>query len=221
MLPDQMNDLEICERRRHVRIIVSIPGRYSLADHWDARGQRSKFSCTAVNISQTAIALAAPVIGTLGKRVTADIEQLGRIEGFIIRALAGGFAMSIEASEQERRKLLDKIDWLEKRENIEVPDRRAYDRFVPIIPYSTLALADGTMRHCLVIDLSEAGAQIAADIEPPIGTVLALGTLVGRVVRSSGEGFAVKFIDVQSEHTVETKVLVNDCWKPVTQLLGR
>src|ERR1700732_3249372 len=122
MLPDQMNDLDICDRRGEVRVMVNMPGGYSLADHWDARGQRSKFSCTAVNISQTAIALAAPVIGTLGKRVIAEIEQLGRIQGFVIRVLAGGFVMSIAASEEERRKLLDKIERLEKREDVEVID---------------------------------------------------------------------------------------------------
>ena len=223
MLPDpiKVDNLEICDRRRDVRIIVDIPGRYSLADHWDAHGKRRKFSCRAVNISRNAIALAAPVIGTLGKRVVADIEELGRIEGFIVRALAGGFAMSIAASEEERLKLLDKIEWLEKQKNIEVPDRRAHARFVPIIPYSTLAFADGTRRNCLVIDLSEAGAQIAADIEPAIGTVLAVGTLVGRVVRSFRSGFGVKFIDVQSEDTVETKVLVSDCLNRVTRLTGR
>ena len=222
MLPEQMefDDLEIYDRRRYVRSIVSIRGRYSLADYWDAHGKRRKFSCSAVNISQNAIALAAPVIGKLGKRVIADIDQLGRIEGFIIRVLAGGFAMSMAANKEERLKLLDRIEWLLKQENLGVPDQRAHSRFVPIIPCSTLAMLDGTTRDCLVIDLSEAGAQIAAGIAPAIGTVVAVGMLVGRVVRRFRGGFAVKFIDVHCQDTVEAKALVND-WKPVTPLLGR
>jgi hypothetical protein len=223
MPADQMNadDLKICDDSGDVRMSVSITGEYSLADRWDARGKLRKFPCRAVSISQTALTLAAPAIGAPGKRVVADLELLGRIEGFILRPLEGGFAMSMAMTEAQLRKLLEQIEWLEQQAKLELPDRRAYGRFVPIIPYSTLALADGTRRNCLIIDLSEAGAQIAADIEPAVGTVLAVGTLVGRVVRCFGKGFAVKFIDLQNADTVETKVLVNDCWKSMTLLSGR
>src|ERR1700738_2744107 len=101
MLPDQMR-VDEPERsdRRDDGIMVSIPGRYSLADHWYASGKRRKFSCRVVHVSRNAITLAAPIIGTLGKRVIADIDQLGRVQGFIIRVLAGGFAMSFAASKE-------------------------------------------------------------------------------------------------------------------------
>jgi hypothetical protein len=39
---------------------------------------------------------------------------------------------------------------------------------------------------------------------------LALGTIVGRVVRHVREGFAVRFVEVQCLDTVEAKVLLND-----------
>ncbi len=223
MLTDQMkaDDRDICDDGGDVRMTVSITGQYSLADHWDARGKLRKFPCRAVSISQSVLTLAAPVIGTVGKRVVADLELLGRIEGLLLRAMEGGFSMSMAMSEAALRKLLKQIEWLEQQAKLEIPDRRAYGRFVPIIPYSTLALADGTRRNCLIIDLSEAGAQIAADIEPAVGTVLAVGTLVGRVVRSFGKGFAVKFIELQSQDTVENMVLVNDGWKSMTLLSGR
>jgi hypothetical protein len=214
------DDIELCDRRVDPRMIISIPGRYSLADHWDASGKPRKFSCSAVNISRNAIALAAPVIGKVGKRVVAHISGLGRIEGIIVRIHPGGFAMSIAASEEKRLELLGRIEWLERNESLEVPDRRAHSRFVPIVPCSTLALADGTMRDCLVVDLSEAGAQIAVDVDPAIGTVLAVGTLVGRVVRRLPGGFAVKFVDLQRQDTVEAKVLANE-WVPAARLLRR
>jgi hypothetical protein len=186
-------------------------------NHWNSHGKPCKFSCHAVNISQRAIALAAPVIGTPGKRVIAHIDQLGRIEGVIIHVLEGGFAMSIAASEEQRRELVDKFETIGRPEIREIPEQRAFGRFVPITPYSNLALANGTTRSCLIIDLSEAGAQIAADIEPPVGTVLAVGTLVGRVIRRQRGGFAVKFVNVQSWDTVEARVLANDV-KPMMPL---
>ena len=59
-------DLAVAEQRREVRIVVSIPGRYSLADLRDARGERRVFACRAVNLSAQSIALAAPVNGKIG-----------------------------------------------------------------------------------------------------------------------------------------------------------
>jgi hypothetical protein len=213
VLPDQLllpGDRAIVERRRHIRRDAQIPGRYALADHWDSGGKRRKFSCATIDISESAIALAAPVVGRPGKQVVAHIGPLGRIEGFIVRVLAGGFAMSIAANAQDRRRLIGTIERLQRHEAPQMHERRAHERFVPIIPYATLTLADGASRNCLVIDLSEAGARLSADIEPAVGSVLAVGTLVGRVVRGLRGGFAVKFVDAQSQDTVEAKVLLND-----------
>src|SRR5579871_4486929 len=124
-------DLEIVERRRDIRIVVSIPGRYTLADHRNARGERRTFSCRAVNISGHALVLAAPVIGNLGERVIAHIDHLGRLDGAVMRLLSRGFVMSIAGGEDERSRLLDRIEWLEKHKNHDVEEQRATNRFVP------------------------------------------------------------------------------------------
>jgi hypothetical protein len=212
MLVDQAQpgDFPIVERRRESCIFASIPGRYALAEHRNARGERREFACRAVNISESAIALAAPVTGRLGERVIAQIDRLGRIEGAVSRILSRGFVMSIAASEEERFRLIDKIEWIEKHKNHDVPDRRAHGRFVPTIPYSRLLLADGMVMTCLVIDLSETGAAVSADLDPELGTVLAVGTIVGRVVRHFGGGFALRFIKPQSRDSVEAMAIVND-----------
>src|SRR6266508_3607628 len=114
-----------------IRIIISLPGRYSLADRRDARGERRQFACRAVNISNHAIALAAPVNGKLGERVIADIDRLGRLQGNVVRLLERGFVMTIAASDEERAALADKIEWLEKHKNLEVPDEHSHERFMP------------------------------------------------------------------------------------------
>jgi len=67
-------------------------------------------------------------------------------------------------------------------------------------------LSDGRTETCLVLDLSGAGAAISADTIPPVGTVLAVGTIVSRVVRHFDEGFAVQFIERQRPETVETSL---------------
>jgi hypothetical protein len=203
-------DLAIVERRRDMRVIVSIAGRYTLADHRNARGQRRTFSCRAVSLSGNSIALAAPVIGNMRERVMANIEHLGKLEGVVTSILSRGFVMSIKANDEERFKIVDRIEWIEKHKNHDVDDKRARTRFVPASPISRLVLADGTTLSCLVINLSETGAAVSADVDPEIGSICALGTVVGRVVRHFVGGFALQFIMPPRRAEVEARAVVDD-----------
>jgi hypothetical protein len=195
------------ERRHDVRIIVNIAGRYSLADRRDARGERRIFACRAINVSPNTIALAAPVNGKVGERVIAHIDHLGKLEGPIGRLLDRGFVMGIVASEEERDMLAAKITWLGNYKNHDAPDQRADERKVPSNPYSKMVLPDGSVETCLILDLSVSGAAISADTVPNIGTVLAVGRIVGRVARHFLGGFAVQFIERQSLDTIEAMVI--------------
>jgi hypothetical protein len=200
----KFGDVVLVERRRDVRIIVSIPGRYSLSDRRDARGDRRVFACRAVNVSALAMALATPVNGKLGERVIAHIDHLGKLEGPIIRLLERGFVMNIVASEEERGRLAAKIEWLESYKNHEAQEQRTDERMVPANPYSKMMLSDGSVETCLVLDLSVSGAGISADTMPEIGTVVAIGSIVGRVARHFVGGFGVQFIERQNPHAVES-----------------
>jgi hypothetical protein len=196
------NDIQVVERRDDVRIIISLPGRYVLANKRNARGERREFACRVINISSYGLAVAAPVVGTMGERVIAHIDQFGRFEGPIVRVLNGGFVMEITVSEEERTKLTNKIRWFEKQKNHDVHDGRRHERIVPKKAHSTLTLSDGAAMGCLVIDVSVSGAAVSADVVPEIGTVLAVGKAVGRVVRHFGEGFAVEFITIHDDLNV-------------------
>lgn len=147
-----------------------------------------------INISSYGLAVAAPVVGVMGERVIAHIDQFVRFEGPIVRVLNGAFVMEIVVSEEERSKLTNKILWFEKQKNHDVHDGRRHERVVPNKAHSTLTLADSAALGCLVIDVSVSGAVVSADVVPDIGTVLAVGKAVGRVVRHCGEGFAFEFI---------------------------
>jgi hypothetical protein len=206
----ELGDADSVERQSDVRIIVSIPGRYSLANRRDGRGERRVFACRTVIVSPRAIALAAAVNGKVGERVIAHLDHLGKVEGPIGRLLEQGFVMNIAASDEERSKLAAKIAWLKSHKNHEAPDRRADERMVPANPYSKMILANGGVETCLVIDLSVSGAAVSADTVPDIGTVLAIGSVVGRVVRHFVGGFAVQFIERQNRYTVEGMVILSE-----------
>ena len=166
-----------------------------------------QFACRAVNISAYGVALAAPVIGKPGVLVVANIEQLGQVKGAILREFKLGFAMSVVANAQERQLLATRIDWIERNRHFEVVDNRAHARFIPRRPLSLLTLADGSLLTCFVIDISVSGAAISADITPKLGTVLAVGKVVGRVARYLPGGFAVEFVEPQAREEVEALVI--------------
>jgi hypothetical protein len=62
------------------------------------------------------------------------------------------------------------------------------------------------MRGCFVIDMSVSGAAVSADVQPEIGTPLAVGACIGRVVRLLPDGFAVKFVEQQSRNDFERRI---------------
>jgi hypothetical protein len=191
-----------------VRVIANIPGRYSLADLRNARGERRVFACRAVNLSSHAIALAAPVKGKVGDRVIAHIDRLGRLEGPIDRLLERGFVMSIAATPEERNSLAAKILWVDSHKNHDVSERRGDRRVVPTNPHSKIILPDGRVESCLVLDLSVSGVAVSADTVPEVGTIMAVGSVVGRVVRHFVDGFAIQFIQRQHLDTVEHMVIL-------------
>lgn len=201
------DELVTVERRADIRVITSVPGRYLLGSRHDERGHRREFACRALNMSPQAILLAAPISGPPGERVIAYFDQFGRLEGAIIRVLSRGFVMSVAATREERARLAAKLAWLEDHKNHDACESRGYERIVPRNPYSTITLADGRTLTCFVIDMSASGAAVSADIMPEIGTVLAVGRVIGRVRRRFSEGFAIQFVELQDVARLPTLLL--------------
>jgi hypothetical protein len=141
------------------------------------------------------------------------------MRGTIGRHIDGGFSMDIQADDEGREKLAARIDWYKKRTFAGVTDKRQHRRFMPREPRSALVMADGTVLPCLVIDVSASGAAVSADVDPPLGEPLAIGKVVGRVVRKLEVGFAVQFTSAQEPQTVEDMLRAPDEWKRAMQLV--
>jgi hypothetical protein len=98
-----------------------------------------------------------------------------------------------------REKFATKLTWLEKKQtDLAIRDVRKDARIIPPSSHSTLAMADGSVHGCFIIDMSVSGVAVSAQVQPPIGTPLAVGACVGRVVRHLPDGFAIQFVQAQN-----------------------
>ncbi len=184
------------DRRRHQRVKVNLLGRFMTES-------RQEYPCQVINMSPGGAALIAPVIGSVGERVIAYIDHIGRIEGKIAREMEGGFAISINATARKRDKIAAQLTWLANRHELNLPEDRRHDRFTPENPVSNIVLPDGREYRCGVIDVSMSGAAIRTDVKPAIGTVLTLGKMRARVVRHIEEGIAIEFSQIVDEEEIK------------------
>lgn len=194
----------------NVRYIGYIGGRYTLPSRGTGRSKRPRiFACRTQSISPKMAVVLAPVVGNLGEKVTANFQDLGLVRGTIARFIEGGFALAVEASVEERSRLAARIDWFRRKRELSLPDQREHRRFLPRNPRSTLTLASGKSLTCFIINMSISGVAISADLSPRLGAPLAVGRVVGRVVRQLDVGFAVKFLSPQDPAHLETLLVTN------------
>ena len=187
------------ERRRFQRVKVNLLGRYMLAD-------RREFPCQVVNMSPGGMAVIAPVSGAPGDRIIAYVDHLGRLEGRIARVFQNGFAMTISATARKRDKLAAQLTWLANRQILGLPEDRRHGRITPRNPIGRLIMPNGLNVSCRIIDVSQSGAGIATDQRPPVGALITLGKVQGRVVRHLEDGFAIEFTRLQHPDSLEENV---------------
>ena len=187
------------ERRRFQRVRVDLLGRYMLPD-------RREFPCQVMNMSPGGMALIAPVAGEPGERVIAYVDHLGRLEGHIARLMQNGFAMTISATPRKRDKLAAQLTWLANRNILGLPEDRRHGRIMPRNPITRLILPNGINVRVRIIDVSQSGAGVASDQRPPIGALITLGKVPGRVVRHLEDGFAVEFTRLQHPDFLEDAI---------------
>ena len=185
-------------KQRAVDIVME--GTYVLPNWYDPQGRLRTFACRATRVSPFRMMVEMPVVGKVGDNLTSYFRDIGNFEGTISDTARGGVLLELEMTQAMRAKLADKLTWLEKktRDPASISDARKNPRFVPKASLSTLTLADGTIQSCFVLDASLSGAAVATELRPPIGTPLGIGGCIGRVIRHTPEGFAVKFVKQQS-----------------------
>lgn len=138
-----------------------------------------------------------------GDRIIAYIDHIGRIEGNVIKTTDDGFVITTVATERKREKLAAQLTWLANKHELGLPEDRRHDRLTPRRSRTELAMDDGQILNCRIIDLSLSGAAIEVDVRPAIGTLVRLSNIRGRVVRHFLEGVAIEFTTLQSRESLK------------------
>lgn len=175
---------------RFQRVKISVLGRYMLSD-------RREFPCQVLEMSPGDALVIAPVSGSVGEKVIAYVDHIGRIEGSIIESQDGGFRMDVVASPRKRDKMAAQLTWLANKDLLNLPEDRRHERVVPDNRHSTVVLDDGRRYNCKIIDISLSGAAIELAVRPAMGTPVTLGRMRARVVRHFPDGVAVEFASSQ------------------------
>jgi hypothetical protein len=156
----------------------------------------------------------APVVGKIGDCFASYFRDFGKFDSRIAHTnrishtMAGSLLLELEMSQSMRESFANKLTWLEKKQKEPgIPELRRDARIIPASPQSTLTLGDGTIHAVSVVDLSASGVAVTSLVQPPVGTPLAIGAYVGRVIRLIPEGFAVRFVERQSPHDLNRLVL--------------
>ncbi|MGH6748320.1 MAG: PilZ domain-containing protein [Methyloceanibacter sp.] len=183
------------ERRRYRRVAVALIGRFM-------RENREEYPCQVVEMSAGGMTLLAPVTCEEGERIVAYLDNLGRIEGVVVRPIEGGFAARILATDTKRERIVNLLTWLINQKRLNLHDGRKHERIVPRIGASKVILPSGDVHDCRVLDVSLSGASIACAVKPPKETAIVLARIRGRIVRHHDKGVAIKFVDLQDPDSI-------------------
>jgi hypothetical protein len=188
--------MSVSEFLRQRAVDVTVSGSYSLHRWYDCEGKLRTFACRTKRVSPFRMIVDVPVVGKVGERVTSYFQDFGEFECTISATLKSGFLMELDMTRARRAWMSEKLTWLEKKQkDASIEELRRDARFVPQAAHTFLTLADGGTHSCFIIDVSTAGVAISCEYDPPIGTPLAVGACVGRVIRKFADGFAIRFAE--------------------------
>lgn len=177
-----------------VKFIGPVIGGYTLASRRNLGPDEVKvFACRTKSMTPRRIVVDAPVRGSVGEAVVIKLDQFDIITGAIDMLTESGFAIRIEATDEERARLAAKIAWVKKHQLSILKDMRDHKRMMPPSSRAAITLGDGSVVECLVMNVSQSGAAVSADIKPKVGARLAIGKVPGIVTRFVENGFVVQF----------------------------
>lgn len=180
----------LSEQRKHRRVTIALKGRFLASDG-------TEHDCSVVDISPGGALLDAPFQPEAGTNVIVYLEELGRLEGPVVRKEEQRFAMQFRTTEAKRERLAEKLTFLLNKGSLKIEDMRRHERLEGG-GTTKIVLQGGREVPCRVIDMSLSGLSLEVSLPaaemPPKGEVITVGRMQARIVRIHAQGIAVEFL---------------------------
>lgn len=189
-------------KQRGVEVVVD--GHYTLPNWYDPEGRLRTFACRTNRVSPYRMIVDVPVVGKVGDYLTSYFRDFGKLDGHISDTKPGSFLLELDVTYATRQRIANKLVWLEQKQKDpdNIVELRRTPRIIPAKSHTALTLADGAVHECFVVDMSTAGVAVSSEMKLEVGTPLAVGACVGRIVRIFPSGFAVQFVEQPFSRTI-------------------
>jgi hypothetical protein len=175
------------ERRHFRRVKLDLPGRLFLPD------DGCEADCTVVDMSPGGMSVLSAVTPELGAAVVLYMDGFGRFEGRVVRHDEDGFGLALASTPSKRRRTAEQLILF-------LNEALGYDGLLDgALPPSgkgfvKFTRADGQVVHGEVTDLSLHNVTLKTDVKPPVGEVVLIARIAGRVAGHYAEGIGIDFI---------------------------
>ncbi len=174
------------DRRRHRRVPVNTRVR-------GLTRSGEEFEAISIDICAGGLRIGLGKHLPVGEALVLYLDQIGRVEGTVIRPVEFGYAIRFHASPRKQDKISDQLTWLLNRERLGLTDERVAERRASggqiVVNYGK-----GMSIACAVMDASVFGLALKTNgPRPLVGDRVTIGDRTGVCVRYIDGGFAVDF----------------------------
>jgi hypothetical protein len=182
------------ERRRFLRVRVELAGRLFFPA--EEREER----CQIVDMSPGGAQVTCEHVPQADVPVIIYIDGFGRFEGVVVRPTETSFGVHFHCSALKRERVAEQLTVLMNKGVVDDTMLRRHER-APTRGLARFTRANGDIVACEVLDLSLGGVSLKTEARPPVGEVVLIGQMAGKVVRYHENGIAIEFVNPErNEH---------------------
>ena len=188
------------ERRRYRRVAVELKGRLFVPD------EEREAACTITDMSPGGAQVTCEFIPPAQASVVLYIDGFGRFEAVVARPpkgewSEGTFGVRFNCTALKRERVAEQLTLYLNSGVIDPTTMRRHDR-TPTKGLAKFTRATGEVVGCEVLDLSVSGVSLATESRPPLGELVLIGQMAGRVARHHETGIGIEFVSQAPEKPV-------------------
>lgn len=180
------------ERRRYRRVSVDFKGRLFVPE------EEREAACTITDMSPGGAQVACEFMPAAQTSVVLYIDGFGRFEGVVARPPKGEwsdgkFGVRFNCTALKRERVAEQLTLYLNSGVLDPTTMRRHDR-TPTKGLARFTRANGEVVSCEVLDLSVSGVSLTTEARPPIGELVLIGQMAGRVARHHETGIGIEFV---------------------------